>query len=86
MTITIEDIATVPEKRAAQRIRNTECTRIVAALQASPHGMVKVTAASVRAHDRIWKALFQFRKRHPETPFNLRKNGGDLFVWLDEQS
>jgi hypothetical protein len=86
MALKVSVINELPLK-ARRSARESECSRIIdQAREVSPR-YVMVTAETHEDFQRVYKLMIQHKRRHElDAPFNMRKLGDQLFVWITEEA
>lgn len=82
MALRIKKVDKLPENAYTRGPRDSIVRPIVEELYADPTKVLSVEADSRQELDRLYKALIQWRSRHPERTFQLRKDVNSLYLWL----
>ncbi|MBI5948555.1 MAG: hypothetical protein HY875_10500 [Chloroflexi bacterium] len=72
----------IPDHSARRGPRDSECLRAYLAAKESDSGIIVVTGEHAEV-ERFYKAMVQWRNRHKETPVNVRKDGDNIYIWVE---
>lgn len=84
--VSFEPVDDVPDADEATGVRNSPSMRAWIAAQRAYSKRVEAKGLQPDEADRFYRALLQWKRRHPDKPIAVRKVGDKVYVWIPDDS
>jgi hypothetical protein len=84
--VTFEPVDEVPTADETTEVRNSPSMRAWIAAQRAYSKRVEAKGLPPDEADRFYRALLQWKRRHPDKPIGVRKLGDKVYVWIPDEA